>query len=337
MAKKRVIVVCPGRGSYTRETSNYLSGLKPDISSHIISFDKKRESENLTKISELDKNNFRSKIHMTGENASPLIYACSVKDFMLIDKTKYDIVAICGNSMGWYIALALGGAITFDKGYDLIQTMGTLTQNHGSGGQIIYPIINDEWQIDIEKKELVLKEIENSNSFISIYLGGYIVIGGDQNSLDRLLKKLQRNDKYPFQIPFHSAFHTSLLSGVVSLAQSSFNRNIFNRPSIPLVDGRGNIWSPWSTNKSELYNYTLGHQIIKPYNFSASIEVALKEFCPDNIILLGPGNTLGGPVAQVLIDHNWNDLKAKSEFVQNQKENPFVLSMGIDEQREMII
>ena len=337
MAKKRVIVVCPGRGSYTRETSNYLSGLKPDISNHIISFDKKRKSENLTKISELDKKNFRSKIHMTGENASPLIYACSVKDFMLIDKTKYDIVAICGNSMGWYIALALGGAITFDKGYDLIQTMGTLTQNHGSGGQIIYPIINDEWQIDIEKKELVLKEIENSNSFISIYLGGYIVIGGDQNSLDRLLKKLPRNDKYPFQIPFHSAFHTSLLSGVVPTAQSSFNRNIFNRPSIPLVDGRGNIWSPWSTNKSELYNYTLGYQIIKPYNFSASIEVALKEFCPDNIILLGPGNTLGGPVAQVLIDHNWNDLKTKSEFVQNQAKNPFVLSMGIDEQREIVI
>ena len=337
MAKKRVIVVCPGRGSYTRETSNYLSGLKPDISNHIISFDKKRESENLTKISELDKKNFRSKIHMTGENASPLIYACSVKDFMLIDKTKYDIVAICGNSMGWYIALALGSAITFDKGYDLIQTMGTLTQNHGSGGQIIYPIINDEWQIDIEKKELVLKEIENSNSFISIYLGGYIVIGGDQNSLDRLLKKLPRNDKYPFQIPFHSAFHTSLLSGVVPTAQSSFNRNIFNRPSIPLVDGRGNIWSPWSTNKSELYNYTLGYQIIKPYNFSASIEVALKEFCPDNIILLGPGNTLGGPVAQVLIEHNWNDLKTKSEFVQNQAKNPFVLSMGIDEQREIVI
>ena len=337
MAKKRVVVVCPGRGSYTRETSNYLSGLKPDISNHIINFDKKRESENLTKISELDKNNFRSKIHMTGENASPLIYACSVKDFMLIDKTKYDIVAICGNSMGWYIALALGGAITFDKGYDLIQTMGTLTQNHGSGGQIIYPIINDEWQIDIEKKELVLKEIENSNSFISIYLGGYIVIGGDQNSLDRLLKKLPVNDKYPFQIPFHSAFHTSLISDVVSLAQSSLNQNMFNRPSIPLVDGSGNIWSPWSTNKSELYNYTLDHQIIKPYNFSSSIEVALKEFCPDNIILLGPGNTLGGPVAQVLIDYNWNDLKAKSEFVQNQEENPFVLSMGIDEQREMII
>ena len=337
MTKKRVLVVCPGRGSYTRETSNYLRDLKPDISSHLMKFDQKREAENLTKLSELDKNNFRSKIHMVGENASPLIYTCSVKDFMLIDKNKYDVVAICGNSMGWYIALALGGAIAFDKGYDLIQSMGILTQNHGSGGQIIYPIINDEWQIDIDKKELVLKEIENTNSFISIYLGGYIVIGGSQNSLDKLLKKLPVNDKYPFQIPFHSAFHTSLLSGVVSIAQSSLNHNMFNSPSIPLVDGRGNIWSPWSTNKSELYNYTLDHQIINPYNFSSSIEVAIKEFCPDNIILLGPGNTLGGPVVQVLIDHNWNDLNTKSEFLQNQAENPFVLSMGIDEQRTIVI
>ena len=122
-----------------------------------------------------------------------------------------------------------------------------------------------------------------------------------------------------------------------SIIRNILNSNIFNKPSIPLVDGRGNIWSPWSTNKSELYNYTLDHQIIKPYNFSSSIEVALKEFCPDNIILLGPGNTLGGPVAQILIDHNWNNLNAKSEFLRNQAENPFVLSMGIDEQRAIVI
>tara|TARA_Y100001970_G_C14132595_1_gene802547 strand:- start:335 stop:1348 length:1014 start_codon:yes stop_codon:yes gene_type:complete len=337
MAKKRAVVVCPGRGSYTRETSNYLNDLKPDIKKHIISFDRKREAHNITKISELDNNIFRTKTHMTGENASPLIYSCSIKDFMLIDKEKYDVVAICGNSMGWYIALALGGAITFDKGYDLIQTMGALTQNHGFGGQIIYPIINDDWQIDIDRKELVLKEIKNANSFISIYLGGYIVIGGEQKSLDILLKKLPKYDKYPFQIPFHSAFHTSLLNEVVPLAKSNLDYNIFNKPSIPLVDGRGHVWSPWSTNEQEIYNYTLDDQIINTYNFSSSIEVALKEFCPDNIILLGPGNTLGGPVAQILIDHNWNDLNSKSEFLQSQEINPFVISMGIDVQREILV
>ena len=160
---------------------------------------------------------------------------------MLINKDRYDVGAVCGNSRGGYIALALGGVISYDRGYDLIQTMGTLTHNHGLGGQIIYPIIDDEWKIDYVKKEVVLKEIENVKAYISIHLGGYIVIGGEQKSLDILLKKLPANDKYPFQIPFHSAFHTPILDHVTSLAQSSIHNSIFNKQTIPLVDGRGCI------------------------------------------------------------------------------------------------
>ena len=54
MVKKRVVVVCPGRGSYSRESSNYLSESRPYIDKHIISFDKKREAQSLIKLSELD-------------------------------------------------------------------------------------------------------------------------------------------------------------------------------------------------------------------------------------------------------------------------------------------
>jgi hypothetical protein len=115
------------------------------------------------------------------------------------------------------------------------------------------------------------------------------------------------------------------------------DNSIFNKPTIPLVDGRGYIWSPWSTNTNALYNYTLNHQVIKSYDFSSSVTVALKEFCPDNVILLGPGNTLGGAVAQVLIDNNWNDLKSKSEFVQKQENTPFLISMGIEEQKQIVV
>ena len=336
MAKKRVVVICPGRGSYARETSNYLSHLSSETSNYLEGFDNKRVALNLSKISALDKDNFRAKTHMTGENASPLIYTCSLHDFMLINKDKYEVVALCGNSMGWYIALALGGAIDYDIGYDLIQTMGSLTHNNGVGGQIIYPIIDDEWKIDATKKELVLKEIDNAGAHISIYLGGYIVIGGEQKSLDILLKKLPDDDKYPFQIPFHSAFHTPLLNHITSLANNSLDKNNFQKPTIPLVDGRGYIWSPWSTNKHALYHYTLNHQVVKSYDFSSSVIVALKEFCPDNVVLLGPGNTLGGPVAQVLINHKWNEIKTKNEFIKEQEESPFILSMGIENQRRLV-
>ena len=337
MDRKRVVVVCPGRGSYTRETSNYLSNSLPEMDEFIKTFDSRRAAENLIKISELDKTTFRAKTHMTGENASSLIYSCSLNDFISINKNKYDIVAICGNSMGWYISLALGNAITFENGYDIIQTMGKITNEKGEGGQIIYPIIDSEWNIDLEKKAMVLDAIDNANGFISIHLGGYIVIGGEQKALDFLIKELPSEDKYPFQIPYHSAFHTPLLNHIRPLAESIFNNISFNKPTVPLVDGRGKIWTPWSASVDELYDYTLNDQVTKTYDFSSSVMVALKEFCPDNVILLGPGNSLGGPVAQVLIDQNWNDLNSKETFIKSQHTDPFLISMGMKEQRYMVL
>jgi [acyl-carrier-protein] S-malonyltransferase len=103
------------------------------------------------------------------------------------------------------------------------------------------------------------------------------------------------------------------------------------------VDGRGNIWSPWSTDIQELFSYTLGDQIVRPYDFSSSIDVAVKEFCPDQVVLLGPGNSLGSPVAQVLIENNWNGLNSKSDFLNSQEKDPFVISMGIEEQRNIVL
>ncbi len=336
MNKKRVVIVCPGRGSYTRETLGYLDNSPSYLKEYLSNFDKKRLALKLQSISELDKESFRAKTHMIGINASPLIYACSLSDFLFINKDKFEIVAICGNSMGWYTALALGGALTIQNGYDLIQKMGSLTQQKGVGGQIIYPIINEEWVIDDEKRKYLYTEIKKYNLHISIYLGGYVVIGGDQESLDKILKILPKEDKYPFQIPYHSAFHTTLLNSITQLAMDSVCKEIFNMPKIPLIDGDGSIWSPWSSSLSELYRYTLNHQVINTYNFSSSVNVAIKEFCPDHLILLGPGNSLGGPVAQILIEKNWNNLKSKNDFIDSQKQDPFILSMGIADQKQFL-
>ena len=336
MNKKRVVIVCPGRGSYTRETLGYLDNSPSYLKEYLSNFDKKRLALKLQSISELDKESFRAKTHMIGINASPLIYACSLSDFLFINKDKFEIVAICGNSMGWYTALALGGALTIQNGYDLIQKMGSLTQQKGDGGQIIYPIINEEWVIDDEKRKYLYTEIKKYNLHISIYLGGYVVIGGAQESLDKILKILPKVDKYPFQIPYHSAFHTILLNSITQLAMDSVDKEIFSMPKIPLIDGDGSIWSPWSSSLSGLYRYTLNHQVINTYNFSSSINVAIKEFCPDHLILLWPGNTLGGPVAQILIEKNWNNLKSKNDFIDSQKQDPFILSMGIADQKQFL-
>ena len=333
MAKKRIVVVCPGRGSYTRETSGYLKQFGDSAKPHISWMDNQRKTTGLLALSELDNAPFKSKIHMAGENASPLIYACSLSDFFSIDQNLYDIVAITGNSMGWYIALVLGGALKIKDGYNLIQEMGSMMKNGIIGGQLIYPFVDENWKFDMERKTMIYSQIKETGSFVSIELGGYIVIGGDQKSIDLLLKKLPTIKQYPFQIPLHAAFHTPLLTSVSEKAFQQFNLSLFKKPTIPLIDGRGKVWSPYSSNPKELMDYTLGEQVTNTFNFNHSITVAIKEYSPDKIFLLGPGNSLGGAVGQILVDNYWLGINSKKDFINRQNNDPYILSMGIPEQR----
>ena len=66
------------------------------------------------------------------------------------------------------------------------------------------------------------------------------------------------------------------------------------------------------------------------------MSVALKEFCPDKVLLLGPGNSLGGVIGQILVKNKWNGIKSKKYFLEQQKEDPFLISLGLEDQRDLI-
>jgi len=336
MNKKRIVVVCPGRGSYTRDTSNYLHQYGAIAKKQIKWMDAQRDEQERPSLTKLDSQIFRAKTHMVGENASALIYACSLADYLSIDTNKYEVVSVIGNSMGWYTSLALSGAITIEDGFHLIDTMGSMMKDEIIGAQLIYPIINDNWQIDQKIFEMVLSEVHQEGAYISIKLGGYLVIGGEKRMLQKLSKKLPLQEKYPLVIPYHAAFHTPLLESISRSAFEIINASIFNRPSIPLIDGRGHIWSTFSTEPLELTKYTLGHQVLHTFDFTSSLTVALKEFCPDMLVLLGPGNSLGGAVGQILIENKWLGLETKKDFSDLQVNDPFIVSLGITEQRELL-
>ena len=67
-----------------------------------------------------------------------------------------------------------------------------------------------------------------------------------------------------------------------------------------------------------------------PFDFTATVRVALREFAPDTIILPGPGNTLGGIVGQVLVAEGWSGIHSKGDFLAAQAgDAPPVRSMGL--------
>jgi len=343
--KKRVVVICPGRGTYNKEELGYLQRHHSDKTEIVELIDAYRVEKNQKSIAELDSfEKYSMATHTAGENASALIYACALSDFKSINRDEYDIVAVTGNSMGWYIALAVANALNADNSIELINTMGSMMKDGVVGGQLIYPIVNENWQIQPKIRDLVLMSLAEVNKqsihevYVSIELGGYLVLGGNKlglKALEKLLPIVQ--DRYPMNLFNHAAFHTPLLAEIAVKAQSELSSKKFNAPSVPLIDGRGKIWQPFSTIAKDLCDYTLSTQVTEPYNFSRAIEVAIKEFSPEKLIILGPGATLGGSVAQCLIEHNWLGLNSKEGFIQQQKKDPYILAMGLSEQRSKVI
>lgn len=335
MKKERVVVICPGRGSYTKETLGYLKPHRTQLEDFLADIDARRAALGEPTISELDNApEFKPAVHTKGENASTLIYACSYADFMSIDLEKYEIVAITGNSMGWYLAMAFAGALEWAGAFDVINTMGSMMKEKVIGGQIIYPVVDGDWKKSHELEATVDRAIAQARKnggvvHRSIHLGGYAVIGGDSTGLGFLLKTLPKIENYPFQLVNHAAFHTPLLAETSQRAFATLPRDEFMMPVVPLIDGRGVIWQPYSTDVEALYQYTLGTQVVDTYDFTAAVTVALKEFAPDRLMLLGPGNSLGGSIGQILVQNKWLGIESKADFSTRQKQDPFLLSLGL--------
>lgn len=342
--KKRIVVVCPGRGSYTKETLGYLRQLGSHVRDFLTDIDARRAKLGEPTISELDGADvFKPALHTKGEHASPLIYACAYADFMAIDREKYEIVAVTGNSMGWYLALAYGGALDWAGGFELVNTMGSMMKDEIIGGQIIYPVSDETWRRSPERRAFVDAAIEGVNAregceaHISIFLGGYIVIGANKPAIAGLLKELPQIENYPFQLINHAAFHTPLLRSTSDRAFEALSNSLFRAPEFPLIDGRGSVWQPYSTDVEALREYTLGYQVVAPFDFTRAIGVALKEFAPDHLVLLGPGSSLGGSIGQIMIENDWRGLKSKEQFSKMQETNPILLAMGRPEQRGLVV
>ena len=339
MTKRTAFVIAPGRGSYQSSELGYLTRFHAAKKGYLEALDAFREMAGQTPLSVLDQaDRFVLSRHVNGENASLLTAACALGDFADIDQDRFDIVAIAGNSMGWYLSLAAAGALPDEAGWTLINTMGTLMHEKGVGGQILYPVVDEHWQPDPARQDHIATALDEASSaglrpYISIRLGGTVVLAGSDETITFLKNHLPTHDRYPMVLSHHAAFHTPLLSFLIPEAKGKLPISLFRQPKFPMIDGEGTIWNPGATHLEKLYQYTLGRQIDTIYNFSKSVEVGLKEFAPDCVIILGPGSTMGAPVIQTMIDLNWFDLTSKDSFKTRQVHDPVVFSMGIEAQR----
>ena len=337
MAQDKILVVCPGRGTYGANELGYLD--RHHAGDPLLAqFDQVRAERGADAVTSLDSApGFSTKRHGSGENASPLIYAASLLDFLALDPARCEVVAVCGNSMGWYTALACAGAVSPEHGFSIADAMGINSGTGEPGGQVLLTLVGDDWRPEPSLRVEVDRAITISGVYRSIDLGGMLLVAGSDAALAKLLAALPPlPGRPPLRLAGHGPFHTPLMTQSSRRALEQLPAEWFGPPRIPLIDGEGRIWRAKAATPEAMHRYTFTTQILEPYDFTRSLAVGIKEFAPDRIVLLGPGDTLGGAIGQVLVAEKWLGIADKSGFAARQATNPFLIAMGRDEQRELI-
>jgi len=346
--RRRVGLVCPGRGSYTAASLGSLPADHPLVGRA----EELRARYDLEPLLALDAaERFDPIRHLRPANASALTLLATMLDAerALAD---HEVVAVAGNSLGWYTALAVGGALSFDDAFRLVQEIALLQELPGAGdevaeggqpggGQVIYPLIDADWRPAPELEAAVAAALhdgsrasdgETGQVYPSIDLGGYAVLAGDEPGLRRLLRDLPSvrigERLYPLRLAQHGPYHTPLVAHVAEAARAALAGLDWRAPRITLIDGRGARWSPWSSDPATLRDYTLGEQLTTPFDFASSVTVLLREQAPDALVLPGPGNSLGGICGQLVVAEGYRGIRTRADFESAQASGrPVVLSM----------
>jgi len=344
--RKTALIIAPGRGTYGKGELGSIARLHGTRFGDLIArFDAHRRDRGQPPVTELDgAERFSVAVHMRGDVAAPLIYTATILDYLSIDRDAFEIVGTLGNSMGWYSALAIGGAVSVEDGFRIANAMGVNSQSHGPGGQMLLQIVDEDWRPVPGLREALLACAADIGARpghslgLSIDLGGMLVLAGNEEGLAALAAEAPPTPgRDPLRLAGHGPFHTPLMVGSSTRAKAELPPSLFGGPAMPMIDGRGHVWRRFSSNPAEIWDYSFGHQILCPYDFARSVQVAVMEFAPDVLILPGPGDTLGGAIAQALIGIGWQGLTGKADFAARQASDPILLSMARPEQRARVV
>ena len=320
MTRPIAVLICPGRGAYgANELGTATRGpLSAELAAVLEEADAVRRDAGRPTITELDRaERFRPGLHLDGRNAAELIWFATMACLERVHDA-YDIVAICGNSLGWYTTLPAAGTLPAREGWQLVTTMAEL-QQRAVGGQILTTTVGDDWRVDPGRARAVERALHDvaaidDDHYVaeSIRLGGHRVLAGTERGVQELLARLPKIDSdarsFPFRLAGHGPFHTRLCDDVATEATRRLAPLPLNPPRTWLIDGVGDAHSPWSTDPEGLRDYTADVQVRTTFDFSAAIRTALREFQPDVLLCAPPGSTLRAPVGHVVIGEGYRGI-----------------------------
>jgi hypothetical protein len=329
----RAAVAFPGRGSYGPGSRGSLPADHPWVGRA----DDLRAAAGMPALSAIDAEPFSAALHLRPANAWPLTFLVSLLDAERI-ADDHEAVVVVASSIGWYTALAASGALEFDDGFRLVQQMALAAEepldDAATAAELVYPLIDDAWERDEARAGLIDAALAGAGEGAAraVELGSFSVIAGTAGAVERVGASLppvtMGGRAYPLRLAPADAWHTPLRARSAASAASRLGDLGWERPRVPIVDGRGVRFTPLSTDPERLAEQSLVVHAEAPYDFARAFRVALREYAPDVVLLPGPGATLGTACAQLIVAEGYRGIRSRTELEAVQAgPSPLLLSM----------
>lgn len=194
-------------------------------------------------------------------------------------------VAAAGHSLGEYVALTAGGAISAEVGFTLVAERGRLMQEaaDSSPGKMVAVLGKSEEEILALVRESPGVEIANYNSI------GQTVAGGSEKAISAFLQLLKERGIKAIPLPVSGAFHTSLMRSAQEAFLVTLEKVDFSSPLFPVYAN----CTGKAVHEPEEIRSALGRQIVESVRWVHILQ-AFSLLSLDAFVELGPKNVLCG-------------------------------------------
>ncbi|WP_421943901.1 amino acid adenylation domain-containing protein [Pedobacter sp.] len=221
--------------------------------------------------------------------------------------------ALCGHSIGEYVAAHLSGIFSLEDGLKLISTRGTLISNLPKGSMLSVR----------ETVESVEKFLTEDLSIAAVNSKKLIVVAGPTEQIEKLSKKLDEQEIANKVLFTSHAFHSAMMDPVLEDFKKVVLETKLSRPKITIISS---VTGQKLCDEDALDpNYWTNH-LRNTIQFSKAIETILNSE-PSTFLEIGPGNVNSTLIKQISIQSAIKT-KALNSFTNNEEYKSFLNTLG---------
>jgi acyl transferase domain-containing protein len=210
--------------------------------------------------------------------AQPALFVVEYALARLFQHWGVQPAAVCGHSVGEYVAAVLAGVMTLPEALARVAARGRLMQEAPRGGMLAV-------RVGGEALEGLLPEGVSIAAYNS---PKSCVVAGTQSALKALQETLESQGVAARPLPTSHAFHSAMMDGVLEPFGREVRRGTLRSAQLPIVSTMTGRWIA-SADWADPEYWT--RQIRKPVRFSEAVQ-SLTE-TPGRILLeVGPGQAL---------------------------------------------